>query len=309
MFVADTYSDGSEALAQAATIAINMQAKLTVVTAIDTSMLREDSQLYSELLQAMVNEHQEFLESLVKGIVISGDKVDIRVLVGRKFVEIIREVLRGEYGLVIKAVENTSTKYRLFGGTDMKLLRKCPCPVWMIKSTQQQGGREVLVALDWQPENSENQLLNKNILEISVSLALADFSELHIVHVWDLPYESYLRGPRTAFSDTQVNNMIEDEKSKRMQWLSEIAEEICASEGEECKNYLKPELHLVQGDAKKIVPALSKSLGVELVIMGTVARTGISGLLIGNTAEGILDQLDCSVLALKPDGFVTPVFL
>jgi nucleotide-binding universal stress UspA family protein len=43
--------------------------------------------------------------------------------------------------------------------------------------------------------------------------------------------------------------------------------------------------------------------------MGTVARIGIPGLLIGNTAETILDQLDCSVLAVKPPGFVSPVAL
>ena len=43
--------------------------------------------------------------------------------------------------------------------------------------------------------------------------------------------------------------------------------------------------------------------------MGTVARTGIPGLLIGNTAETILQRVDCSVLAVKPDGFVSPVGL
>jgi len=37
--------------------------------------------------------------------------------------------------------------------------------------------------------------------------------------------------------------------------------------------------------------------------MGTIARTGISGLIIGNTAEAILNQLECSVHAIKPPGF------
>jgi nucleotide-binding universal stress UspA family protein len=41
--------------------------------------------------------------------------------------------------------------------------------------------------------------------------------------------------------------------------------------------------------------------------MGTVARTGISGFIIGNTAENILQKIDCSLLALKPQGFVSPV--
>jgi nucleotide-binding universal stress UspA family protein len=43
--------------------------------------------------------------------------------------------------------------------------------------------------------------------------------------------------------------------------------------------------------------------------MGTVARSGIPGLIMGNTAEAILTELECSVLAIKPPGFVTPVTL
>jgi nucleotide-binding universal stress UspA family protein len=57
------------------------------------------------------------------------------------------------------------------------------------------------------------------------------------------------------------------------------------------------------------IPALARKLGVDLVVMGTVGRGGIPGLLMGNTAEAILQQVDCSVLAIKPPGFVTSVAL
>jgi nucleotide-binding universal stress UspA family protein len=43
--------------------------------------------------------------------------------------------------------------------------------------------------------------------------------------------------------------------------------------------------------------------------MGTVARIGIPGFIMGNTAETILNHIDCSVLAVKPPGFATPVTL
>jgi nucleotide-binding universal stress UspA family protein len=50
-------------------------------------------------------------------------------------------------------------------------------------------------------------------------------------------------------------------------------------------------------------------LQADLFVVGAVARTGISGVIIGNTAEAILNQLTCSVLAIKPPGFNTPVKL
>lgn len=61
--------------------------------------------------------------------------------------------------------------------------------------------------------------------------------------------------------------------------------------------------------ARDVVPAVAQELNADLVVMGTVSRTGIPGLLIGNTAEVILNNLECSVLAVKPSGFVTPVTL
>jgi len=48
---------------------------------------------------------------------------------------------------------------------------------------------------------------------------------------------------------------------------------------------------------------------IELLVMGTVARAGITGLITGNTAERLLPQIPCSVLAVKPKGFKSPVAL
>ena len=62
-----------------------------------------------------------------------------------------------------------------------------------------------------------------------------------------------------------------------------------------------------QGAPGQAIPALVRELDADLVVMGTVARTGIPGLIIGNTAEAVLSQLRCSVLAIKPSAFVSPV--
>jgi nucleotide-binding universal stress UspA family protein len=64
---------------------------------------------------------------------------------------------------------------------------------------------------------------------------------------------------------------------------------------------------MLEGEAGHLIPELATAKEVELIVMGTVSRTGVAGLLIGNTAERILHQVDCSVLTVKPDGFVTPV--
>ncbi len=85
--------------------------------------------------------------------------------------------------------------------------------------------------------------------------------------------------------------------------------EVTGKLGTEALEYLKPQTHLVKGWPRKEIPALAARLDVDLVVMGTVARTGVPGLIMGNTAESIINQIDCSLLAIKPPGFETPVTL
>jgi len=64
---------------------------------------------------------------------------------------------------------------------------------------------------------------------------------------------------------------------------------------------------MIKGVPEKVIPAFAEKKKVDLIVMGTLARAGVEGLLIGNTAEKILSRIDCSVLALKPEGFVSPI--
>ena len=145
---------------QAKNLAINNQAKLTAVGLVDVSDFptagAATAPVTNDLLEALVQEKQEYLQALVQNESIAESAIEIKVLVGKAFVEVIREVLRHERDLIIAAAENAeSVTKQLFGGTEKKLLRKCPCPIWLIKSAQQRGYREILVGLDYDPENPD----------------------------------------------------------------------------------------------------------------------------------------------------------
>lgn len=69
----------------------------------------------------------------------------------------------------------------------------------------------------------------------------------------------------------------------------------------------RTQVTLQKGNPTEVNPSTVREENVDLIVMGKVARTGIQGLSIGNTVEAILTQVDCSVLAAKPEGFITPV--
>ena len=71
----------------------------------------------------------------------------------------------------------------------------------------------------------------------------------------------------------------------------------------------KPKINILKGNPRKLIPKLANDLDAGLVIMGTVCRTGIPGLIVGNTAETVMNKLDCSILAIKPQKFVSNVTL
>lgn len=311
LFVAERSDNDSAALHQAMDLADNNQAQLTIVGLAEVSERQKAAvdATTKQLLAAIVDERQEELESLVRDTSGSCVPVDTRVLVGRGVLEVIRAVLRHQYDLVIKSGETNYGFASTFSGADLKLLRKCPCPVWVIKSTQQQGDREILAALDYDPDDPGIDALNCQILEVSTSLALADFAEVHVVHAWRLPHESFLRSPRSSFSNADVDRMIQDEKTRRRTWLESLVNRVCGAKGEKVVAYIGPQIHFIEGGASQLVPRLAEKLGAELVVMGTIGRTGIPGFLIGNTAENILQRISCSALTIHPAGFVSPVTL
>lgn len=315
LLIVDTDADNSAALKRAVSLANNNQAALCVCTVADAVATNAETAnatiTPAELGDIVVAEQGDRLDRLVKTLAVE-DAVSISttVLVGRPFIEIIRQVLRSGHDLVVKCAESaTGLQEMLFGSTDMHLMRKCPCPVWIIRSTEQAQYRRILAAVDQDPQEAVKSVLNRQILEMSTSLALADFSELHIVHAWRLEHEGLLRSARVGNTNAEVDAIVDEEAEDRRQWLKRLVETYGNKADKTAVDYLEPQLHVIKGDARHVVPTTAQELDTDLIVMGTVARTGVAGFFMGNTAESILTQLDCSVLTVKPSGFVSPVTL
>ena len=304
------------ALERAVTLAENNQANLTVITVAPSISagigMPEGGPTSTELQAATVNSHKQELENLVESYR-QRIKVETRVLIGTPFLEIIREVLRNAHDLVIKCPESLDWLDRLFSSDDKHLLRKCPCPVWMVRPQTGESFDRILAAVDVDDsyptkELKTRQALNEMVIELASSLAVSEFAELHVVHAWEATGEDIMRhGIMIQKPENEVNAYVYQVRRRHTQLLDTLIKEVSAKLGEDAADYIKPQLHMPKGSARKVIPELAKELQVDCIIMGTVARTGVAGLFMGNTAETILDQLECSVLAIKPPGFVTPV--
>ena len=130
-------------------------------------------------------------------------------------------------------------------------------------------------------------------MELGCSMAELHAAQLHVLHSLEFP-ELDSAFPARIPADKVAR--FESEAEQHIQ--SQLANHKLAT---------APQVHVVKESPHFAVLKQIEVNGIDLVIMGTVARTGVDGLITGNTAERLLPQLPCSVLAVKPASFVSPV--
>ena len=252
--------------------------------------------------ERIVEEESQRLEQWVDFVRQSGVQVSGKMLIGMPFVEIIREVLRNELDLVMTTAEGRiGLKEKLFGSAAMHLMRQCPCPVWVIQPSQPQSYTRIMAAVDPIPVDQEQYAINIKIMDLATALARQQQRELVVVHTWTFPVEQSLRSGQFG-SSGEVDRWVRGAQDLHRLRLAELLQPYALQD-------LESHVYMLKGEPGNLIPKLAAEKEVEHIVMGTVSRTGMAGLLIGNTAEKILRRVNCSVLTVKPDAFVTPVRL
>jgi universal stress protein E len=309
LLVADFDINQQMAVDRAVWLATQNEARLTVLTVVKelplTASLAPTAIQSVEVHSLMIDDRREKVAALADAVSQHGVEAKSRVAIGTPFLEIIRQVLRDEHDLVILAAEGKrSVKERLFGSTSMHLMRKCPCPVWVIQSTSREKSMRILAAVDALSDAPDcaRSSLNPLILQLASSLARLEGSELHVVQAWSVLAETY-ESVRAQIEESVIRKLREETKQHYSSKLDSLLSDIDLT-GVTIHQHLPK-----ADDVSRAIVELAEHLNIDLLVMGAVCRTGLSGFFIGNTAEQVLSEVNCSVLTVKPEGFVTPVTL
>ena len=250
---------------------------------------------FAQLRQPLESLRHQRLKALLEDIDTGGVDIEFVLLDGAPFLEVVRQVTRGGHDLVIKNAEPGGLCESSFGANDMHLMRKCPCPLWIARSDSFGHYRSIVAALDVDPNVPANAGLNELVLDLSTFLARQSGCEVHIVHgVW-------VHGARLMLDlnpgmDFALKELLDERQALLTDLLSQRD-----------LDGLDLQVHLEHARPADYVLDVASRVGADLVVMGTVARTGVPGFFIGNTAEWVLSRLRCSALTVKPGGFLTPI--
>ncbi|MBK7565273.1 MAG: universal stress protein [Propionivibrio sp.] len=292
LFVHSERVGSDDALERATELAKGNAARLTIADVVSDS----------DASPIVLTERQKRLTRLAASVRLAGVDATVVVDSGTPSLVLTRQVLREGHDLVIMAADSEdSFSHFFFGSTSMHLMRECPCPVWVLQTHRPRPYRKILAAVDWQTTASEKDELNVKIMDFATSLARTEASELHIVHAWEFT------GNDSVTIKSEINDEIRDRLFHKHQSMHmKRIEDLLAHYDLKELQYL---VHVVNGPAESTISEIVKKQDIDLIVMGTACRTGISGFFIGNTAELVLSQVPCSVLVVKPEGFVTPIEL
>jgi nucleotide-binding universal stress UspA family protein len=292
----DAIAAEQPALAHARDLAARCGARLKIVDVLPFVPPSARNFVTADIEQEIVDHRTERLHSLGAGI--HGVEANTGLLRGRPATALIQEVLAAGHGLLVRSHDrDLAGPPRQYGAVDMELLRSCPCPVWLIgRRPGPHTPRRIAAAINPNPNDPTELQLNVTLLEWALMLRDVTGADLTLVHAWTAFGASVLR------SRVPEHEFVEYIEAARQ--TAEAAIETFTKIHADRLNGVS--VQLVQGEPEDAITHFIDTNGIDLVIMGTVARSGIRGLVMGNTAERVLQRLRGSVLAIKPPGFASP---
>lgn len=301
--VRDPFRRDQLAATKAAIVAARCGARLTLL---NTFMLPQPTpeSLTAEPqqnLQAAIRQRRSLLEKLASSLRKRGIAVKCEVVWDFPTHEaIIRHVLTAKPDLLITESHRHTRLTRLvLASTDWELIRGCPCALWFVRSPRLPRSAQVLVAVDPHHAHAKPARLDDRLLNAANSLARQVGGRVSLAHAFGSPAVSgglgfMLERNRLSAAMEANRHVVIDLKRS----IGALAK----------KHHIAPEdCHVLPGVVGDVLAHLVKRRKVDVLVMGAVSRSLIERPVIGNTAERVIDQVDCDVFIVKPAGFRSPV--
>lgn len=302
LVVADVNRDEQPALARAMQLAAKSRSPSRVTFFLSiydfsydmTSMLSIDER--DAMRRGVIHQREQWMRNIAKPYM--NKEVEFNIVVvwhNRPYEAIIAEVFAGEHDIVIKGTrKHDILEAVIFTPTDWHLLRKCPSPVLLVKNEEWPDNASILASVHAGSENDTHIDLNDIMVEQLTNISGRLGAKPYLVNAYPVtPANITIELPEfdpTTYTDAVRGHHLTAMKSLRQ------------------KHGFDEEQTIVeQGLPEDIIPEVAEKLNAAMVIIGTTGRTGLSAVFIGNTAEHVIDKINCDVLALKPLGYISPL--
>ena len=296
--IKDPRAKSQPSVVKAAAIAVALDAQLQLFHAIDDPVYPDlgvvEGMQLPQLEQRQQEAYRQLLETVATPLRRRGLSVTTAVEWDFPLHEaIIRAAANFEAGLIVVADHSTVHHMPwLLRYTDWELLRASPVPVLLVKSPEPYRRPAILAALDPTRAFGKPAALDDEILRFSTTLADALHGVVHAVHGY-IPVPVNLP-PALLSHAAELEKALAATQGVATDALREATDPFGIS---------RRRLHVVGRHPTDAVEEVATQTGCQIVALGSVSRSGLDRLLIGNTAEALIDRLNCDILVVKPPTF------
>ncbi|MEE4143619.1 MAG: universal stress protein [Halieaceae bacterium] len=238
----------------------------------------------ANLRKRLLDEREQTVQALIDTYRRDGQKVSLRTVWEKDLQPWInKRCAGGAYVAVVKTGHRSESLVHT--SLDWQLLRECPAPVLIVAEKKWHRTRPVLATLDLGSSAATKRSLNRRVLETAKALAEALGVELEIITAIEVPVllaDLDLVDPGTYAREAQA---------AMQPRIAELAKAF---------DVPQESFHCKRGPVERVIASQAAKVGAQIVVMGTVGRTGVKARLLGNTAEKVLGHLKTDVLAIKP---------
>lgn len=286
LVIADPYDQKQTAFEKALVIGKNTIASIHLLVFCHDSFGQVDAERKESLKTMVMERYQQWWENYLANHIVNMS-VSYEVIWAKHIHQIILENCKKRpYDLLIKTGHRSESL--LHTPTDWHLFRKAHIPIYSVNEANTQDKNEiVLVALDLLTYQEEKQALNRKLLEAGFQLAMQSNAQLHCCYA--IMVSAMLEEVGVVDLNEEIRRLEEVARSKAADLLDTY--EIDANH-----------LHIEEGQASKVVINLAQKLKAGCTVVGSMGRKGISGKIIGNTAEEIIQGLTCDLMVVSGDG-------
>jgi universal stress protein E len=302
LVVADVNSEVQAALARAMQLAAKSTSKSHITFFLSiydfsyemTSMLSIDER--DAMRRGVIHQREVWMREVAAPYITDNVEFSVKVVWhNRPYEAIIGEVFEGGHEVLIKATRKHDVlESVIFTPTDWHLLRKCPCPVLLVKNHDWPERGNIIASVHVGSENPTHLELNDSMVEQLNNLCRRLDATPYLVNTYPVtPANITIELPE--FDPASYSDAVRGHHLKTMKALRQR------------HGINEANTRVEQGLPEDVIPEVAAELDAGLVILGTTGRTGLSAVFIGNTAEHVIDRINCDILALKPKGYVSPL--
>lgn len=284
--ITDPFARDQPALSKAAALSFASGAKLVLFNSFMLPQPVCDAPMDSQtaIIASAIRQRRERMQSLVAGLGLRG----VKCLVEWDYPAheaIVRQVLKTKPDVLLTTSHRHGRLARLLlTNTDWELMRTCPCPVWFVRSSELPQRPSVLVAVDPFHAHDKPARLDDRLIKTGSTLAHYFNGRVALVHASDVAVATpFVRSLVIA----KAKQAIDDLGARHG-----LAEDYC---------------QVRSGRPDEVISAFARSEDADILVMGVVSRSlSLGQPTIGNTAERVIDRVDCDVFVVKPAGFKVP---